>query len=85
MKQAMINALEHKILQLENDLNYNSIIADDNRLIADSLADCLKLFLSGKYTAEDTEHANEVLDIWRNSRVNCCEECAKQYSNNQPD
>jgi hypothetical protein len=83
MKQAMINALEHKITQLENNLNYNIIIANDNGLVADALADCLKLFLSGNYTAEDTEHANEVLKIWRNNRVDCCEECAEQYGDKE--
>jgi hypothetical protein len=68
MKQAMIDALQQKVSQLQHEANYNSIIAEDNSLLADSLAQSLMLLLSGNYTDQDVEYANTILNIWKKSR-----------------
>jgi cell shape-determining protein MreC len=69
MNQAMVNALQHRISQLEDDLNYNSLVCEDNQLLADALAESLTLLLSNNYTDDDIQRATSILDIWKNNRT----------------
>jgi hypothetical protein len=69
MKQAMISALEYKISQLQDELHYNSLVCEDNQLLADALAESLTLLLSNNYTDDDIQRATSILDIWKNNRT----------------
>ena len=47
MKQAMVNALQQQVIQLENNNKYLSNLNDDTVLVGNCLAECLKILLSG--------------------------------------
>jgi hypothetical protein len=65
----MVNALQHRISQLEDELHYNSLVCEDNQLLADALAESLTLLLSNNYTDHDIQRAISILDIWKNNRT----------------
>jgi hypothetical protein len=75
MKQAMINALQQQVVQLENSIKYLSNINDDTVLVGNCLAECLKIFISGEHTTDDLEYARDVLQIWNDHNADCCEDC----------
>lgn len=75
MKQAMINALEQQIVELQNTITYLSNLNDDTVLVGNSLVECLKIFISGKHTSDDLDFAQDVLQIWNDHYANPCEDC----------
>lgn len=75
MKQAMINALEHKVIELENTIKYLTDINEDTVLVGNSLVECLKIFISRAPTSDDLEYAQDVLKIWNDHYGNPCGDC----------
>jgi len=74
-KQAMVNALQQQVIQLENNNKYLSNLNDDTVLVGNCLAECLKILLSGKQTTDDLEYAQDVLKIWNDHNAECCDDC----------
>ena len=74
-KQAMINALQQQVVQLENNIKYLSNLNDDIVLVGNCLAESLKIIISGKHTSDDLEYAQDVLQIWNDHNADCCEDC----------